>query len=196
MPWPSALVLFDGIVLDKLGGGWVRLMDVRTGGGSAILGDMVAFRRLDAPVLDPVSSNKAFTQANTAEEGSAHYLRSVDDARHRLEIWCCSNPACRGAAGVSLDTVLFKCSRCENAQYCSKDCQTAHWRQQHRRLCPELKARLEAQKARLDLPEGRTLRLSPSPRHSTRYTVPNPEVENGVLAIQIMSSSTTSIPFE
>src|SRR5947207_8858165 len=29
----------------------------------------------------------------------------------------------------------MKCSRCNTAKYCSKECQVAHWRQTHKRTC-------------------------------------------------------------
>lgn len=45
------------------------------------------------------------------------------------------------AAGVSEETagscdeVLKKCGACKMARYCSKDCQTRHWKEGHKRTC-------------------------------------------------------------
>lgn len=30
---------------------------------------------------------------------------------------------------------LLKCSRCKNASYCSRECQSIHWRQGHKKIC-------------------------------------------------------------
>ena len=32
-------------------------------------------------------------------------------------------------------TTLFQCSRCKVAQYCSKECQTVHWKKEHKNSC-------------------------------------------------------------
>ncbi|KAG2426266.1 hypothetical protein HXX76_013023 [Chlamydomonas incerta] len=60
---------------------------------------------------------------------------------------CCANPRCTNlAAAVGADSdadlPLHSCSGCRGAaEYCSKGCQTAHWRAGHREACAALRDR-------------------------------------------------------
>ncbi|KAG2484184.1 hypothetical protein HYH03_016996 [Edaphochlamys debaryana] len=52
------------------------------------------------------------------------------EARRRLGVSACANPACRSLAGESEAGLrLQQCGRCGRVSYCCRECQMAHWRQ-------------------------------------------------------------------
>ncbi|KAG2481929.1 hypothetical protein HYH03_019117 [Edaphochlamys debaryana] len=58
------------------------------------------------------------------------------EARRRLGLPACSNPACANLAGDSeAGLPLRLCGRCGRASYCCRECQTAHWQAGHRGAC-------------------------------------------------------------
>ncbi|KAG2493408.1 hypothetical protein HYH03_008534 [Edaphochlamys debaryana] len=58
------------------------------------------------------------------------------EARRRLGLPACSNPACANLAGDSeAGRQLQQCGRCGRASYCCRECQTAHWRSGHKEAC-------------------------------------------------------------
>ena len=107
------MILPPWTALETPAPGRFRLTDTEAGGSQAVTGDLLVCRGQDARVLEPGSGQTAFYGADTAEEGSVHYIKSVDGSMNRLDIWCCSNPACRGASGVSTQTPLSRCSVCK-----------------------------------------------------------------------------------
>lgn len=55
-------------------------------------------------------------------------------------------PNCSGCG--SRDTPIQKlklCSRCQGVQYCSKECQVEHWKEEHRKVCKKMAKEREAQ---------------------------------------------------
>lgn len=57
----------------------------------------------------------------------------------------CSNPSC--TATENEETGRFQvCIVCKHVKYCSKDCQTVHWRAGHKKECPKMKEQKEAMK--------------------------------------------------
>ncbi|KAG2486372.1 hypothetical protein HYH03_014952 [Edaphochlamys debaryana] len=66
----------------------------------------------------------------------AQQLVPPAEARRRLGLPACSNPACANLAGDSEAGLrLQQCGRCGRASYCCRDCQTAHWRSGHKEAC-------------------------------------------------------------
>ncbi|KAG2492501.1 hypothetical protein HYH03_009166 [Edaphochlamys debaryana] len=58
------------------------------------------------------------------------------EARRRLGLPACSNPACANLAGDSEAGLrLRQCGRCGQASYCCAECQRAHWRAGHKEAC-------------------------------------------------------------
>ncbi|KAG2501474.1 hypothetical protein HYH03_001253 [Edaphochlamys debaryana] len=58
------------------------------------------------------------------------------EARRRLGLPACSNPACANLAGDSEAGLrLQKCGGCGQASYCCRECQTAHWRSGYKEAC-------------------------------------------------------------
>ncbi|KAG2488143.1 hypothetical protein HYH03_013288 [Edaphochlamys debaryana] len=58
------------------------------------------------------------------------------EARRRLGLPACSNPACVSLAGDSeAGRRLQLCGRCGRVAYCCRECQTAHWRAGHKEAC-------------------------------------------------------------
>ncbi|KAG2488159.1 hypothetical protein HYH03_013302 [Edaphochlamys debaryana] len=58
------------------------------------------------------------------------------EARRRLGLPACSNPACVSLAGDSeAGRLLQLCGRCRREAYCCRECQTAHWRAGHKEAC-------------------------------------------------------------
>ncbi|KAG2501484.1 hypothetical protein HYH03_001262 [Edaphochlamys debaryana] len=58
------------------------------------------------------------------------------EARRRLGLPACSNPACANLAGDSEAGLrLRQCGGCGQASYCCRECQTAHWRSGHKEAC-------------------------------------------------------------
>ncbi|KAG2501472.1 hypothetical protein HYH03_001251 [Edaphochlamys debaryana] len=58
------------------------------------------------------------------------------EARRRLGLPACSNPACANLAGDSEAGLwLRKCGGCGQVSYCCRECQTAHWRSGHKQSC-------------------------------------------------------------
>jgi len=54
-----------------------------------------------------------------------------DDPSQSAAFSLCNNPACEA---MRLNECLKRCTRCRNAQYCSKECQIAHWKI-HKKSC-------------------------------------------------------------
>jgi hypothetical protein len=56
---------------------------------------------------------------------------------------CCNNPGCSNLAKAGEQSMVSgkgcKCSGCQVARYCGKDCQKAHWKQ-HKPVCKMLQA--------------------------------------------------------
>ena len=46
----------------------------------------------------------------------------------------CDNPGCRLPGRQAERSKMFYCTRCEEANYCSAECQRAHWKR-HKKLC-------------------------------------------------------------
>lgn len=75
------------------------------------------------------------------------FVLRLEDAAARLAdlpfSWGCNNPSCCNTSGPSeLQLVKGKahlCSGCRTARYCSRECQTAHWKR-HRPACNALAA--------------------------------------------------------
>lgn len=75
----------------------------------------------------------------------AHQLQAVGSRLTALATpTFCNNPSCdnlRGPSDVALVSGLScVCGGCLTARYCSKACQLAVWRTQHKRVCKALKA--------------------------------------------------------
>ncbi|KAG2486377.1 hypothetical protein HYH03_014957 [Edaphochlamys debaryana] len=67
---------------------------------------------------------------------TAQQLVPPAEARRRLGLPACSNPACANLAGDSEAGLrLQQCGRCGRASYCCRECQTAHWRSGHKEAC-------------------------------------------------------------
>jgi hypothetical protein len=49
------------------------------------------------------------------------------------EVWALQFQVCRGCHKTSLK--LSQCSKCKSARYCSKQCQSKHWKSVHRLVC-------------------------------------------------------------
>ena len=50
----------------------------------------------------------------------------------------CYNTGCKGPNELSADyspTTFKRCARCKAATYCSKQCQVAHWKESHSKIC-------------------------------------------------------------
>lgn len=69
----------------------------------------------------------------------------------------CCNPSCDA---TETDGALFQvCSRCKHVKYCSKECQTNHWKSGHKKDCPDLKAHKdELKKLNIEMIKNRTVK--------------------------------------
>jgi len=47
--------------------------------------------------------------------------------------------ACWECKQLSVSRELYRCSKCQIALYCTKDCQVSHWRKQHKHECARLR---------------------------------------------------------
>ncbi|KAG2433447.1 hypothetical protein HXX76_008504 [Chlamydomonas incerta] len=63
-------------------------------------------------------------------------------AASKWTLRCCANPRCTNLAGRSdAELPLQACAGCGAVRYCSRACQTAHWRAGHKEACGALKGR-------------------------------------------------------
>ena len=53
----------------------------------------------------------------------------------------CSNPSC---TSVETDKNFQLCGKCRHVKYCSRECQSAHWKAVHKKECPKLKAKKDS----------------------------------------------------
>lgn len=64
---------------------------------------------------------------------------SMSSSSKKKGCWNCGKtPA---AAANNKDPPLMRCTRCQRALYCSRDCQVAHWKSGHKKECPQLQAK-------------------------------------------------------
>ncbi|KAG2486375.1 hypothetical protein HYH03_014955 [Edaphochlamys debaryana] len=78
----------------------------------------------------------AFVHNSCLIHRTAQQLVPPAEARRRLGLPACSNPACANLAGDSEAGLrLQQCGRCGRASYCCRECQTAHWRSGHKEAC-------------------------------------------------------------
>ncbi len=75
---------------------------------------------LDKLLRDYVAENQTLLQDDTDDD---------DDDPH------CFNCEARAPTGGSASFELKSCSRCKLVTYCSRQCQTAHWKAGHKLLC-------------------------------------------------------------
>jgi hypothetical protein len=61
---------------------------------------------------------------------------------------CCDNPGCSSMG--RLGETWQGCSGCKAAVYCSRECQTAHWKTGHKGVCKRVKAEAAAAAAAAD----------------------------------------------
>jgi hypothetical protein len=56
----------------------------------------------------------------------------------------CSNPDCENRDHIKGGEKLKTCSGCGGTKYCSKKCQTVHWKKGHNKMCKNLRERRTA----------------------------------------------------
>ena len=68
-------------------------------------------------------------------------LSKMYHEKRETKCWKCGRSsegeraAITGATASSCGEELKKCAACKTARYCSKECQTSHWREAHKRSC-------------------------------------------------------------
>ena len=69
----------------------------------------------------------------------------------------CNFPGCSNLSGFTeVDAAASVCIRCNEARYCSRQCQVDHW-EQHKKACRRLRKQAEAAEAAAASAGGRTL---------------------------------------
>ncbi len=103
-----------------------------------------------AEPLRGAEGDEAALGAWTSQYGSARELKGValpppaDAAAALMPLRRCGNPLCVNVAGDSepelLQRGLKRCARCGVVEYCSRECQTVHWRAGHKADCAKVAA--------------------------------------------------------
>jgi hypothetical protein len=57
---------------------------------------------------------------------------------------CCNNHGCSSMGKLGELQLGQGCSSCKAAKYCSRECQTAHWKMGHKSVCKRIKAEAAA----------------------------------------------------
>lgn len=66
-----------------------------------------------------------------------HDLNLLPKEQKVASTYLCGNPSCTASHYFEIGK-LSKCSRCLTVRYCSKDCQTNHWKAYHKKECKRL----------------------------------------------------------